>query len=190
MKFDIKQLPFEEVEAIGLSSEFDELFDHEFLFKKSKLFSEIEKEMLAKRQTLLKEYRKETGFGFVAEVNGKIVGYSYGYAEDNNGFYVQGSAVLPDYRLNGIYKALCRAIIEEAKKRHYSFVSSEHSATNNAVILPKLKEGFVIVGQKIAYNRGVFVELMYPINEKIKHAVDVRSGFRPPNAGLKSVLGI
>lgn len=106
----------------------------------------------------------------------KLVGWSWGKQKDGEEFYMVNSAVFPEYRNRGIYKELMKRMIDKAKDEGFMTISSLHRATNNAVIVPKLKAGFKIVSMKIHARFGVLIELHYYVNEETNNLLDYRVG--------------
>lgn len=94
----------------------------------------------------------------------RLVGWTSGWHEPGGVFYVTNSAVLPEYRRRGIYTRLARAITEEAALRGCHTVYSKHIATNNAVIIAKLRLGFVITGMEFSEELGLLVRLSYAVS--------------------------
>jgi ribosomal protein S18 acetylase RimI-like enzyme len=107
----------------------------------------------------------------------KVVGWSFGFQKDGEEFYMVNSAVIPEYRNRGIYKSLLTMMIEKAKSDGFQIVSSMHHASNNAILIPKLKIGFKIVGMKLNVRFGTLIELHYYTNENISKVLDYRTGF-------------
>jgi ribosomal protein S18 acetylase RimI-like enzyme len=94
----------------------------------------------------------------------RLVGWTSGWHEPGGVFYVTNSAVLPEYRRQGIYTRLARAITEEAALRGCHSVYSKHIATNNAVLIAKLRLGFVITGMEFSEELGLLVRLSYAVS--------------------------
>ncbi|NOT78662.1 MAG: GNAT family N-acetyltransferase [Bacteriovoracaceae bacterium] len=107
----------------------------------------------------------------------KIVGWSFGFQKDAEEFYMVNSAVLPDYRNRGIYKHLLELIIEKARKEGFQIISSTHHASNNAILIPKLKFGFKIMGMRLHPRFGTLIDLHYYTNEKVGQVLDYRTGY-------------
>lgn len=107
----------------------------------------------------------------------KIVGWSFGYQKDAEEFYMVNSAVLSEYRNRGIYNHLLELMIEKAKKEGFQIISSTHHASNNAILIPKLKFGFKIVGMKLNPRFGTLIDLHYYTNEKVGSVLDYRTGY-------------
>ncbi len=106
----------------------------------------------------------------------KLVGWSFGVQKDAEEFYMVNSAVFPDYRNLGVYKAMMSKMIVKARNEGFQIIYSLHRATNNAVLVPKLKAGFKLVAMKIHPRFGVLVELHYYTNEKMNGLLDYRVG--------------
>lgn len=187
MTIQIRLVDLVDAEKISDLPYFKELWGKQFLCSKKDLYTEAQNKAWKERDVYLRTFREKTGFGFIASSEGKDIGYSYGYANDNNTFYVQGSAVAKEFQGQGIYKKLAMKIIEEARNRHYSFVCSEHILTDNQVIVPKLKMGYIVTGQNVTFNRGVFLELTYPLTEELRHSINIRSGLEKPNQDLVNI---
>lgn len=107
----------------------------------------------------------------------KIIGWCFGFQKDAEEFYMVNSAVIPEYRNLGIYKKLLSMIIEKAKFEGFQIVSSIHHASNNAILIPKLKVGFKIIGMKLHARFGTLLELHYYTNNKVSQLLDYRTGY-------------
>lgn len=90
-----------------------------------------------------------------------LVGWCHGWFDGPAQFYMANSAVLPDYRRQGVYSALVMAMVEEVGLRGVSKVFSHHVATNNPVLIAKLKLGFVFSGMSFSEEMGMLVQLSY-----------------------------
>ncbi len=105
-----------------------------------------------------------------------FVGWSFGWQDNAERFYMTNSAVLPAHRGKGIYSALVRKVIDRAGREGFQSIHCRHTATNNAVLIPKLKAGFVISGLEISPQFGTLVHLSYFFNATRRAIMDVRSG--------------
>ena len=76
---------------------------------------------------------------FGAYANEQLVGWSYGWFERGNIFYMANSGVLAEHRRQGIYTMLINAVITNASMHGAMLIRSQHSVLNNAVIICKLK---------------------------------------------------
>lgn len=107
----------------------------------------------------------------------KLVGWSWGYQKSGEEFYMCNSAVLPEYRQQKIYTTLMNLIVEKVVKDGFKEITSKHAASNNAVIIPKLKAGFVILGFEISTRFGLMINLIRYSNEKVLKVHHQRTGF-------------
>jgi ribosomal protein S18 acetylase RimI-like enzyme len=133
-------------------------------------------EETAKFKDLQSKCKTEVRSFLLCKDEDKIIGWSFGYQKDAEEFYMVNSAVFPEYRNRGVYTKLLEMIIEKAAEEGFQIVSSFHHASNNAIIIPKLKAGFKIVGMKINPRFGTLVELHYFTNEKVGQILDYRTG--------------
>ena len=76
------------------------------------------------------------------------------------------SAVLPGHRRKGVYSALVRRAIEEAAAGGAIVVRSRHVAANNAVLIAKMKLGFIITGSEFSEEYGFLVRMTYFVREE------------------------
>ncbi|MFA4662670.1 ribosomal protein S18-alanine N-acetyltransferase [Pyrococcus kukulkanii] len=87
----------------------------------------------------------------VAEYNGKVVGYVMGYLKPDMEGHIMSIAVHPDYRGNGIGKALMVAVIDRLFKRGARWIGLEVRVSNERAINLYKKLGFKIVKRIISY---------------------------------------
>jgi GNAT superfamily N-acetyltransferase len=97
---------------------------------------------------------------FGAYVNEQLVGWSYGWFQRPDTFYMANSGVLPSHRRRGVYSQLVNAIVEYAQSHGAGTVRSRHSVLNTPVIIAKLKLGFVIAGTNLSEHMGLQVQLV------------------------------
>lgn len=105
-------------------------------------------------------------------------------------FYMRNSAILPNHRKKGLYTALLHAVLAKVKAMGFQIVLSRHTTVNNAIIIPKLKAGFVITALEVSDRFGTLVHLSYFFNETRKQIIEFRAGDRKPDAKMKDILGI
>jgi len=117
-----------------------------------------------------------------------FVGFSFGYQETAETFYMVCSAVVEEHRRLGLYSALLNAVIAKVSDEGFQVIYSTHCATNNAVIIPKLKAGFVIAKLELSDMFGVVVNLHYYSNPLRRRVMDYRSGLCIPDADMRSKL--
>lgn len=90
----------------------------------------------------------------------RLIGCSSGWFEVGGNFYIGMSAVDAAYRQQGIYTRMLGAIEQAVRDRGGLLISSHHVATNNAVLIAKLKLGYVIAGTEFVDQMGLLVRLV------------------------------
>lgn len=140
-------------------------------------FSELSK-------NLGKPYRLKLGI-FLNDV---FCGWSFGDQSTGESYYMRNSAVLNDHRNKGLYSELLKANIEILTAKGFQVIYSSHIATNNAIIIPKLKAGFLITGLEIEERFGTRVKLSYYTSPLRKKVIDFRVGMNRPDDELRSIL--
>ncbi len=115
----------------------------------------------------------------------EIIGWSWGQQDSPERFYMVNSAILPEYRGRGLYSAMLDKALELVKSEGFQVVYSRHVATNNAIIVPKLKAGFVITSMELSDIFGTLVHLSYYFNESRRQVMDFRAGERGLDSELK-----
>jgi len=102
---------------------------------------------------------------FGAYGNGQLVGWSCGWFERGNCFYMANSGVRLEHRRQGIYSQLLGAVVLHAREVGAQVVRSQHSVLNNPIIACKLKRGFHIAGVSVSARMGMLVELLLHLSE-------------------------
>jgi GNAT superfamily N-acetyltransferase len=110
--------------------------------------------------------------------NENLIGWSWGFAKSNHEYYMCNSAVYPEYRGKKIYTTLMNMVIEKVAADGFQEITSKHHTSNNAVLIPKLKKGFLISGTEINTRFGLMVSLTYFPNKQIEHVFHQRIGFK------------
>lgn len=151
-----------------------QIFDDEaevFRFREHLNPSEAEK---------VKELKARLGNPYILRLgvffNDSFVGWFYGYQESAETFYMCNSAVLPEHRKKGLYTELLKMVLETVIPMGFQKIYSRHSLTNNAILIPKLKAGFVLTTFEASDMFGLLVHLTYfpkPIRRKV---LDYRVG--------------
>lgn len=90
----------------------------------------------------------------------QLVGWTHGWFEPGRQFYVANSAVLPAFRRGGVYTRLMSALEERLRAEGCVRICSQHQADNSAVLIAKLKGGFVITGVEFSAEMGLLVKLV------------------------------
>lgn len=152
-------------------------------------FSELVEEMFfASRPAIriaesdLVQLPSRRGQGFKLRIGAfegeRLIGWSYGEQDGFDNFFMQSSGVVESHRRRGIYTQLLRRVIEEVEPYGFARICSLHVCTNNAILIPKLKAGFVVTGMKLHPKFGVMLELSYNFDKKLDAAYRFRSGER------------
>ena len=122
----------------------------------------------------------QSPFGLAAFRNEVLVGWSQGYREGTNQFYMLNSGVATAERRKGIYSLLVNALLLHAESQGYSSVRSRHTAANTAVIIAKMKLGFRVSGFEYSEVYGPLVQLTYLVGEARRKLYETRaSPIRP-----------
>jgi len=114
-------------------------------------------------------------FGLAAFRGEVLVGWSQGYREGTNQFYVLKSGVTSAERRKGVYTLLVKALLVHAESQGYSTVRSRHTAANTAVIIAKLKLGFQVSGFEYSEVYGPLVQLTYLVGEARRKLYSTRA---------------
>lgn len=98
----------------------------------------------------------------------ELVGWSCGWMERGNVFYMANSGVRPSHRRRGIYTALLNAMREQIVTEGARMMRSQHCVINNPVIIAKLRAGFHVSGLSQSATMGALVELTLHLTERRK----------------------
>lgn len=157
------------------------------IFRVMEHISDAEKEKIAELgQDLGKPYVLRLGI-FQGE---EFVGWHFGRQEDASTYYMTNSAILPEHRRKGLYAALLAEVMKILTEKGFQRIYSRHNMTNNAVIIPKLKAGFVITGTELSDTFGALVHLTFLPNPLRKKVLVYRSGDLRPDDEIKKVFGL
>lgn len=150
-----------------------------------KVLSEAERSQV---KTLHKNLSQMIRFNLCVFKGDEFCGWFTGDQYNNETFYMRNSAILPDHRRKGLYTALMYEVLDRVEKMGFQVVLSRHTTTNNSIIIPKLKAGFVITAMEISDRFGTLVHLNYFFNEKRRRVMQFRSGDLRPDDELKAAL--
>lgn len=120
----------------------------------------------------------------------EFIGWCWGYQESAMKFYMCNSAIFPEHRRKGLYTRLLNEMISRTKALGFQEVFSRHAATNNSIIIPKLKAGFKITTLEVSDLFGVCVHLNYYLNPLRTKILDYRVGQIKPDDEIRKNLGI
>lgn len=117
-----------------------------------------------------------------------FVGWHSGQQAQAGTFEMSRTGILKEHRRRGLYTALLPVILERLRTDGFQVVVSRHNLTNNAVIIPKLKAGFVISGFEVDDRFGTLVKLSYFFNPLRRKVLDVRVGQRAPDDETRNLF--
>jgi len=161
------------------------VFPHLSGVSPERLYSEAERSALTALQAnLSNRYVLRLGI-FHGE---DFVGWHVGEQVEAGRFYMRNTGILEEHRGRGLYTALLPVILDTVKREGFQVVYSRHQATNNAVIVPKLKAGFVVSGFEVDDRYGTLVQLSYLFNPLRRKLMDVRVGHSTPDDEVKKLL--
>ena len=106
----------------------------------------------------------------------RLVGLTNGWFVVGGDFYIGLSAVDPAYRRQGLYTRLLNTLEQLVRERGGLLISSQHVATNNAVLIAKLKLGYVIAGTEYVDQMGLLVRLVLHLAPERKALFASRTG--------------
>jgi GNAT superfamily N-acetyltransferase len=118
----------------------------------------------------------------------EIIGWHVGRQTDEELYYMTNTGIFKEYQGKGIYTAFLPKILEILQQKGFQKIRSKHLASNNPVLIPKLKAGFNITGFEIDERFGVLVLLSYIFNDKRRKAYEFRTGALKPDEDLKKYL--
>jgi GNAT superfamily N-acetyltransferase len=175
------------------AAEFGPLFrEYRPVIFRNMLDFDVRQALSIQEQTATAQLRERMGTPFRLNVgiyhNREFIGWSYGIQESAEKFYMVNSAILPEHQGKGIYSALLPRVLSMVRDEGFQVVYSRHAATNNQVIVPKLKAGFIITGVEISDMFGVLVHLSYFFNPIRRKVMDVRSGQARPDAEVRQYM--
>ena len=95
----------------------------------------------------------------------KPIGWSAGRMTGATEFMMDVTGIHPDYQQRGIYTQFLRLYMAYLRDVGYERVISYHSPTNRAVLIAKLKAGFVIAGTEFREHAGASVKVVYLLHQ-------------------------
>jgi GNAT superfamily N-acetyltransferase len=183
--YSFREMEFAEFQPLWLKHA-AEIFDAEGqIFRIQEHLNETEK---ADRARLGKNMGQPSQLRLAVFHGEEFVAWHTGNQENAESFYMRNSAVLPAHRGKGIYSALLDELLCRLTSQGFQRIYSRHNATNNAVIIPKLKAGFVITSLEISDAFGTLVHLNYFTNPLRRKVLDYRCGQIRPDDEIRQAL--
>jgi len=155
-----------------------DIFEADFDFRIRDILSDEEK---VKIRENWQQFIRPKGYYLVAKSGDKIVGWSFGMQKSQEDFYMVNSAVFPEYRQQGIYTIMMQKGVEKATEMGFQRIFSRHKMSNNAILISKLKFGFVVTGFEVVPRFGTMILLSYYPNKRRRKLLEIRIGSRKPD---------
>jgi hypothetical protein len=155
---------------------------------------DVQQALSMEEQTAAARLRERMGTPFRLNIgiyhNQEFIGWSFGRQESEEKYYMVNTGILPQHQWKGIYSALLPWILSVLQREGFQIVYSRHVATNNQVLVPKLKAGFVITGIEVSDVFGVLLHLSYFFKPLRRKVLDVRVGQARPDAEIKRYMSL
>lgn len=120
----------------------------------------------------------------------KTIGWLFGCQSDDESFTMMNSGLLKPYQNQGIYSCVLKDVLAILAEAGFQKVESQHQASNNQVIIPKLKAGFIITGLDLDDKVGMRVRLTYYFNSKRRDTLAFRIGSKKLLPEFESYLSL
>lgn len=160
-------------------------FAHMAYVRPKTLYTEAEAEKLKELDIALSQ---AVNLFLVAFDGDTVIGWCWGLQDKTDTFYMKNSAVLPEFRRKGVYSEIMKRVVAKAADMGFQHIYSKHNASNNAVIIAKLKAGFMISGMEVSDQFGTLVQLSYFPNRIREDLFCFRAGEKKLDAAFASQL--
>ena len=110
---------------------------------------------------------------------GDPIGFSYGQMEDYLTYYMHTMGLAPAYRGKGIYTAYLRQFADFIGALGYERITSHHQPNNRAVLIGKLKAGYMITGMELDESFGLLIKMAYFIHRDREEGFEDVFSLRP-----------
>lgn len=185
--YEIREMTHEEFSPLWDKRARSIFDDNSQIFRVYEWLTDQEKEKAkALREFMGTPFQLRLGLFF----NNEFVGWCAGHQESTETYYMRNSAILPEHRRKGLYTALLNETISVVEGMGFQKIYSRHNATNNGVIIPKLKAGFTITSLEVSDMFGVLIHLTYFPKELRRKMLIYRVGDIKPDAEIKNCLKI
>lgn len=105
----------------------------------------------------------------------ELIGWHHAHAQDARRVYMADTGLLPTHQGRGLYTRLLPQLIAHYQAAGFVLVQSRHRPTNNAVLVPKLRAGFVLQGLHL-YEDGLGAQLTLSLDRTLTGAQRWLSG--------------
>lgn len=165
----------------------DDVFGDHLTANVHQFYSEEEKQ---RNQILADQMKPCTVLDLVAYDGDKVIGWSSGDQMGKSIFYMRNSAVLAEYRRQGIYSHMLKLMMQKISGLGFQEIYSRHSPTNTEVLIAKMKHGFVIGGMELTDVFGTLVVLKYYYKDERRNLYKMRMGDTHGNEASYRALGL
>jgi hypothetical protein len=165
----------------------DLVFSENTFIQIEEILSENEKEKLSKLNRLKDNNYKLRLYILKGNIR---IGWFLGEQISRETFYMRNTGIFKEYRNKGVYTRLLFLLIEILREEGFLKITSSHIVTNNNVIVPKLKAGFLISGFEISDRFGLFINLTYNFIEMRNKIMRYRTGEIAADEQLTQLLNL
>lgn len=120
--------------------------------------------------------------------NTEMIGWNYGIQVNADTFRMATTGIVAEHQRKGVYSQLLKVLAAHLREKGFQTIFSRHYATDNQVIVPKLKFGFLVSGFELTEEYGLLLRLSYFFNEARRKVLHVRSGFQQPDDEVRSLI--
>ncbi|WP_413288880.1 GNAT family N-acetyltransferase [Bdellovibrio sp. HCB337] len=165
--FYIKEIEREELWSIQ-DAHYDRIFANRASAKPTWVVSEDHQKKIQERNNEQKRWQLRLGLFHKDEAVG--IGWHTGYAVDPETYYMQNSVVIEAYQKQGLYSEMLTVLLERLQQEGFQVVTSTHHPNNAGILIPKLKQGFIITSTQFHERFRFLVEMKYFFNENRRKA--------------------
>ena len=108
------------------------------------------------------------------EAEGTPVGGYWGQQETFGRYYMTVTVFRPEWRGRGLYSAFLRRITAAVAVSGFREIYSRHRSDNNAILVPKLRAGWIIAAFEVTPRWGHMVHLRKYLVDALAHAHEYR----------------
>ncbi len=184
--YSIREISWEEWRKLSKKLSLKIFFSDSLIFPILQSLSDAEKKRIDKlrKRNSFEIFRLALAIFYKKE----LAGWAVGYQKDSFTFYMMSSAVHPKHRRKGLYTLLLKRTLDRVKQEGFIEITSRHNSTNNEVIIPKLKAGFIIKSMELSEIFGTLIHLSYFPKKIHRDLMKFRSGDAKPKGKIKKLL--
>lgn len=123
------------------------------------------------------------------DAGGETIGGYWGQQETFGRYYMTVSVFRPEWRGKHLYRALLERVTAAVRDSGFREMYSRHRADNNAILVPKLKAGWLVAGFEITPRWGLTIHLRKYLIEAMtlafEHRIDGAHAVELRERGLK-----